>query len=107
MDYKQKILNDFYVDLFSTAYNDFPSVVQNAKTDILCDNIDIGFEDWLDELIDTYCYNNSQDIKAIKKAIEAEPQFKEDLKSEFDSLKEEVAETLAEEDEDFDDEDED
>ncbi len=103
MSYKQKILNDFYVDLFSTVYNDYPSVVQNAKTDILCDNIEISFEDWLDELIDTYCYNNKQDIEAIKKAIEAEPQFKEDLKSEFDYLKEEVAEEF----EDSDDEDED
>jgi hypothetical protein len=102
MDYKQQILNDFYVDLFSTVYNDYPSVVQNAKTDILCENIEISFEDWLDELIDTYCYNNSQDIEAVKKAIEAEPQFKEDLKSEFDDLKEEVAEIIAETDEDED-----
>lgn len=102
MNYKQKILNDFYVDLFSTVYNDYPSVVQNAKTDILCENIEISFEDWLDELIDTYCYNNQQDINTIKKAIEVEPQFKEDLQAEFDSLKEEVTEILAEEDEDED-----
>jgi hypothetical protein len=102
MNYKQKILNDFYVDLFSTVYNDYPSVVQNAKTDILCENIEISFEDWLNELIDTYCYNNQQDIEAIKKAIEVEPQFKEDLQAEFDDLKEEVTEILAEEDEDED-----
>lgn len=108
MEYKQKILDDFHADLFSTVYKDCPSVVQNAKTDILCDEFSISFDDWFNELIDVHCVygcNNSIDAETLKKAIEAEPKFKEDMKSEFDKLKEAVAETLAEEAEDAEDED--
>lgn len=102
MDYKQKILDDFNADLFATAYKDNPSVVQNAKTDILCEDSSISFDDWFDQLVDIYCNSNSVDAKELKKAIEAEPKFKEDMKSEFNDLKE-----VVEEDEDFDEEDED
>ena len=102
MEYKQKILDDFNADLFATAYKDYPSVVQNAKTDILCEDSNISFDDWFDQLIDIYCRSNSVDAEELKKAIEAEPQFREDMKSEFDDLKETI-----EEDEDFDEEDED
>lgn len=100
--YKQKILNKFYEELFSTDFNDYETPTQNEKTDSICNDPDISFEDWLDNLIEIFCEDNAYEESAVKKAIEKEPEFKEDLEEEFEYLKEEVQEILdEEEDSDF------
>ena len=77
--YKQKVLDKFYEELFSTDFNDYETPTQNAKTDVLCDNIDISFEDWLDELIETFCRDNDYEESDVKKAVEKDSEFREDL----------------------------
>ena len=98
--YKQKILNEFYKELFSTDFNDYASPTQNEKTDSLCDNINISFDDWLVKLAEVFCDDNGYKLMEIKDAIDVEPQFIKDLKHEFKRLKEEVKEILAEDEED-------
>lgn len=106
--YKQKILNDFDEELFSTNYHDYATATQNAKTDNICDNPKIEFEDWLNDLVKTFCRDNPQyTTQQVVDAMNKEPEFKEDIKSEFDYLKEEMQELLDEEDEDDEDEEED
>lgn len=98
--YQQKILNEFYKELFSTDFNDYASPTQNEKTDSLCDDINISFDDWLVKLAEVFCDNSGYKLIAVLDAINDEPQFKEDLKHEFKRLKEEVKEILAEDEED-------
>lgn len=98
--YKQKILNEFYKELFSTDFNDYASSTQNEKTDSLCDDIDISFDDWLVKLAEVFCDDSGYKLIAVLDAINDEPQFKKDLKHEFKRLKEEVKEILAEDEED-------
>ena len=97
--YKQKILNEFYKELFSTDFNDYASPTQNEKTDSLCDNINISFDDWLVKLAEVFCDDNGYKLMEIKDAIDIEPQFTKDLKREFNRLKEEVKELLDEDEE--------
>lgn len=99
--YKQKILNDFDEELFSTNYNDYATPTQNAKTDILCEDPDIEFEVWLDDLVETFCRDNPQyTIQQVVAAINKEPKFLDDIREEFEYLKEEMQELFDEEDED-------
>lgn len=98
--YQQKILNEFYKELFSTDFNDYASPTQNEKTDSLCDDINISFDDWLVKLAEVFCDDSGYKLIAVLDAINDEPQFKEDLKHEFKRLKEEVKEILAEDEED-------
>ena len=98
--YKQKILNEFYEELFSTDFKDYASPTQNEKTDSLCNDINISFDDWLVNVADVFCDDNGYKLMEIKDAIDAEPQFIKDLKHEFKRLKDEVKEILAEDEED-------
>lgn len=88
--YKSGILNNFYRELFSTEYSDTASVTQNAKTDIIfelnLDGSDESFEKWLNGLVD--CYADDCDINktALLKAITSCPEFKKDMKEEFDQV---------------------
>lgn len=100
--YQQKILNEFYKELFSTDFNDYASSTQNEKTDSLCDDINISFDDWLVKLAEVFCDNSGYKLIAVLDAINDEPQFKKDLKREFNRLKEEVKEMLAEDEDDLD-----
>lgn len=97
--YNQKILDDFYEDLFCTDFNDYASSTQNAKTDILCDDSNISFEAWTDELIKTFVRtNDNYTEEEVKQAIEKEPKFLEDLKFEFEELKSFIEEDDEDED---------
>jgi len=118
--YKSKILNNFYNALFATDEFDYETATQNDKTDMLCscDTIqelnNYKFEDWLNQLIDDYVQEQEdlkefafgfEDVDIITKqdilnAIEQEPEFLEEMKSEFEYLKEVAKDIL-----DFDDED--
>lgn len=104
--YKTGIVNNFYRELFSTEYCDTVSATQNAKTDSFLehdfDDSDESFEKWLNGLVD--CYADDCDINktALLKAISNCPEFKRDMREEFDKLLEEY-----EDDEDeFDDDEE-
>jgi len=106
--YKQKILNDFDEELFSTDYNDYATATQNAKTDLFCDNHKIEFNEWLDQLVESFCKDNDEyTVAEVKKAIEQEPKFLDDIKEEYDYLKEEALEMFDDEDDDFDEDEED
>ena len=94
--YKQKILNEFYKELFSTDFNDYASPTKNEKTDSLCDDIDISFDDWLVKLAEVFCDNSGYKLIAVLDAINDEPQFKKYLKREFNRLREEFKEIFAE-----------
>ena len=107
--YKQKILNDFYVELFSTNYNDYPSPTQNAKTDNICQNPNIEFDEWLNYLVEAFCRdfpsrdNPQYTTQQVVNAMNKEPKFLDDIKEEFDYLKEEMKDLL----DDYEEEDED
>ena len=100
--YKTGIINNFYRELFSTEYAGTASATQNMKTDSLLeqdfDSSDESFEKWLNGLVD--CYANDCDINktALLKAIANCPEFKRDMREEFDQLLEDC------EDEEDDDE---
>ena len=102
--YKQKILNDFDEELFSTDYHDYETATQNAKTDILIQSLcEITFEDWLDHLVNSFCRDNDEyTVDEVNKAIEQEPKFLEDIRDEYEYLKEEMYDILAENEEDED-----
>ena len=100
--YNSGIINNFYRELFSTEYSDSASATQNMKTDSLLeqdfDGSDESFEKWLNGLVD--CYADDCDINktALLKAIANCPEFKRDMREEFDQLLEDC------EDEEDDDE---
>ena len=122
--YKSKILDKFYEALFCTDFYDYESATQNAKTDELANFVtgpkeeQQDFEGWLDMLIDTYVKEQKElkedsddfvDIQIatkeeILKAIAEEPQFKEDMKFEFNELIDILGDDLFEEDDDEDEE---
>jgi hypothetical protein len=84
--YKIPVENDFYTELFSTDYRDVDSPVQNAKTDILTDNHELEFEQWMHYLIERFAEVTDLDAEAIADSLSDE--FINDLKQEFDELKE-------------------
>jgi hypothetical protein len=96
--YSTEIENNFYTELFSTDFRDYDSSIQNAKTDILCDDIDMSFENWFDYLIESFADDFELDFDTVKRSLSDE--FINDMKSEFEFLKEVVSEEA-----DFDDED--
>ena len=104
--YKSGILNNFYRELFSTEYSDTASATQNAKTDSFCeldlDGSNESFDKWLNNLVD--CYANDCDINktALQKAISSCPEFKRDMREEFDQL----LEDYEDDDDEFDDDEE-
>ena len=75
--YKTGILNNFYRELFSTEYAGTASATQNAKTDII-------FE--LNGLVDCYATDCDINKTALLKAIYNCPEFKKDMKEEFDQV---------------------
>lgn len=95
--YKTKIENEFYEELFKTDFCDYESTTQNAKTDSLCDNIDMTFEEWFDNLINVFVEETDYDKKTVVDSISED--FIKDMKEEFEFLVEEVQEILDNEDE--------
>ncbi len=84
--YSTAIENDFYTELFSTDFRDYDSSTQNAKTDLLSDDPSMSFEDWLDQLINSYAEEAELDSRIVHDALS--DKFIKDLKFEYDDLKE-------------------
>lgn len=90
--YSTEIENNFYTELFSTDFRDYESSVQNLKTDLLCDDSDMSFDNWFDYLINSFTDEFKLNFDTVKRSLSNE--FINDMKDEYDSLKE---------DEEFDD----
>jgi hypothetical protein len=88
--YSTEIENNFYTELFSTDFRDYDSSVQNAKTDILCDDINMSFDNWFDYLINSFADNCELDFDTVKRSLSDE--FIDDLKNEYEYLKEVISE---------------
>ena len=82
MLYNSNILNEFYIELFSTDFKDYDSVVQNAKTDYLFDATD--FNDWFDYLINVFVEVTDLELTVADVMAEAtkHPDFISDLEKE-------------------------
>lgn len=87
--YKTPVENDFCTELFATDYRGVDSAVQNAKTDILTDNPDIEFEQWMYYIIERFAEVADLDAEAVADSLSDE--FINDMKTEFDELKEMLA----------------
>jgi hypothetical protein len=98
--YSTEIENNFYTELFSTDFRDYDSSVQNAKTDILCDDNDMSFDNWFDYLINSFVDEFELDFDTVKRSLSDE--FINDMKNEYEYLKEVVSE-YDDEDEEIDD----
>lgn len=88
--YSTEIENNFYTELFSTDFRDYDSSVQNAKTDILCDDINMSFDNWFDYLINSFADDYGLDSDTVKRSLSDE--FINDMKNEYEYLKEVVSE---------------
>ena len=88
MLFKNKILNDFYVELFSTDFRDYSSKIQNMKTDILSrlKNSPEMFGEWLTELIHEYCKEYNLSSVKVTSLVFRNNEFYEMIKDEFESL---------------------
>lgn len=88
MLFKNKILNDFYVELFSTDFRDYSSKIQNMKTDILprLRNSPEMFGEWLTELIHEYCKEYNLSSVKVTSLVFRNNEFYEMIKDEFESL---------------------
>jgi hypothetical protein len=86
--YESDILNEFCTELFSTEYRDYESSVQNSKTDFIFDYE--NFEEWFDNLIDSFVEDTELDItrEDVENELKKCSQFIEDMKSEYEELKE-------------------
>ena len=100
--YKSTLIDRFYKALFSTDYAGYDSATQNAKTDYLSEYD--NFEGWFDMLISRFVEEVEEDRKfaikndldvidpvdedELRKAIEACPEFVENMKSEYEELRE-------------------
>jgi hypothetical protein len=98
--YSTEIENNFYTELFSTDFRDYDSSVQNAKTDILCDDSDMSFDNWLDYLINSFADDSGLSFDTVKRSLSDE--FINDMKNEYEYLKEVISE-YDDEDEEIDD----
>jgi hypothetical protein len=82
--YPTKLLNRFYVELFSTDFRDYDSPTQNAKTDYLFD-VDT-FEEWFEKLIKVFVSNTEVDENQLRQDISNCPEFVNDMRFEYDEL---------------------
>ena len=82
--YATPLLNQFYLELFSTDFRDYDSPTQNAKTDYLFDYD--NFDDWFNKLIDTFVRDTACDKVQLCVDINRCPQFIEDMRTEYFEL---------------------
>ena len=87
-EYDNDLLNLFNTLLFMTDFNDYESATQNSKTDILCDESDIIFEDWFETVCETFCRELDLDLETVKKEALSNESFMTSLEEEFEFLKE-------------------
>lgn len=86
MKYKSDLVNSFYKELFRSYFDDHESIAQNAKTDYF-DDFD-SFEEWFDLLISIYTEEYKCDERQLRIDIKNCPEFVNDMKSEYEELKE-------------------
>jgi hypothetical protein len=82
--YSTDLLNQFYLELFSTDFRDYDSPTQNSKTDYLFDYD--SFDDWFDMLIKSFVRETACDEKQLRIDINKCPQFIEDMRAEYFDL---------------------
>jgi hypothetical protein len=101
-DYGTPVENDFYTELFATDHGAAVATpVQNAKTDLIVDDDYIEFEQWMYYLVERFAADNELDAEMVSEALS--DKFINDLKAEFDDLKEIIT---GDDDEDDDDDEE-
>jgi hypothetical protein len=86
--YDNDLLDLFNTLLFMTDYNDYESATQNSKTDILCLESDICFEDWFESVCKTFCRELDLDFETVKAEALSDESFMTSLEEEFEFLKE-------------------
>lgn len=101
--YESKLLSRFHRALFHTDFYDVESVTQNAKTDHLFECED--FSEWFDYLVDRFVVearnpnfapdpDNPDEVmepvtpSSIRRALNACPDFIDDMIAEYEDLKE-------------------
>lgn len=86
--YDSTILNNFYLELFSSDFRDHDSATQNAKTDLLLETD--NFSDWFNCLITTFVEDTKLSITKIDIIAEVtkHPEFVSDMRVEYEELKE-------------------
>jgi hypothetical protein len=101
--YESKLLNRFYRALFHTDFYDTESATQNAKTDYLFECED--FSEWFDRLVNRFVDEASAKdfapdpehpdevmepvtASTIRRALNACPDFIDDMQTEYEDLKE-------------------
>ena len=82
--YPTPLLNQFYLELFSTDFRDYDSPTQNCKTDYIFDYD--NFEDWFENVIDTFIRDTDCDETQLRVDLKNHPEFIEDMKSEYNEL---------------------
>lgn len=87
-EYDNELLDLFNTLLFMTDFNDYESATQNSKTDILCEEPDIIFEDWFNSVCETFCRELELDFKTVQSECLSDDSFMTSLEEEFEFLKE-------------------
>ena len=85
--YDSNILNNFYLEMFSSDFRDHDSATENAKTDCLLETN--NFNDWFKCLIATFV-DSTKNITLIDviAEINRHPEFVSDMRAEYEELKE-------------------
>lgn len=82
--YPTDLLNEFYLELFSTDFRDYDSPTQNSKTDYLFDYD--NFDDWFENLISIFVDDTRCDENELRNDLQNCPKFIEDMKFEYKEL---------------------
>ena len=82
--YPTDLLNQFYLELFSTDFRDYDSPTQNSKTDYLFEYD--NFDDWFNNLISVFVRDTNCDRVQLCVDINNCSQFIEDMRTEYFDL---------------------
>lgn len=82
--YPTELLNNFYLELFSSEFRDYESTTENSKTDSLFDYDD--FDEWFEMLIESFVDDTDCDEEQLRIEIQNCPKFVEDMKFEYEQL---------------------
>lgn len=82
--YPTELLNNFYLELFSSEFRDYESMTENSKTDYLFDYDD--FDEWFEMLVESFVDDTDCDEEQLRIEIQNCPKFVEDMKFEYEQL---------------------
>lgn len=82
--YPTDLLNQFYLELFSTDFRDYDSPTQNSKTDYLFDYD--NFDDWFENVISVFVTDTLCNETQLRTDLKNCPKFVDDMKSEYQEL---------------------